>query len=290
METYTDIYGDKANDIPTEITIDIDTLVTTTNFTGIASEAETFKSIKDYGVNKLFNACVKNIELQKDNTLLMNNIGELYLFGKGVKQDKNKAYEWFKKGADQNCKECMFNLGFLYETGIVVEKNPKTAFDWYLKAAEQNDVNGLMMVGLVYYGTSLKELNIKDYKKAYEYLNKGTELGDHKCMFYLAEMYFSGVYVEKNTNKSFDLLVESIKLGSISAATQLILLLAIYSDMEYYVLELLLKNKTNTLCKITFKALHGPAENIMLKLYDENKVLKKENEELKNKLNGVVFI
>ena len=64
-----------------------------------------------------------------------NRIGLFYCFGQGVKQDYQKAIEWFKKGNGG------FYIAHLYEAGQGVKKDHQEALKWYRLAAEQGDPN-----------------------------------------------------------------------------------------------------------------------------------------------------
>ena len=52
--------------------------------------------------------------------MAQNNLGWCYLNGKGVKQDKEKAVELFRKAADQGDAMAQFNLGLSYRDPSVV--------------------------------------------------------------------------------------------------------------------------------------------------------------------------
>ena len=63
-----------------------------------------------------------------------DTIGYLYSNGLGVKQNHEKAVEWYKKAAEGNHLEAMFNLANAYRLGRGVPKNIELAEDLYRKS------------------------------------------------------------------------------------------------------------------------------------------------------------
>ena len=57
--------------------------------------------------------------------------------GNGVKKDEVKAFEWYKKSAEQEDSDAQNKLGLYYENGTGTEKDLEKAFYWYQKAAEK---------------------------------------------------------------------------------------------------------------------------------------------------------
>jgi formylglycine-generating enzyme required for sulfatase activity len=70
-------------------------------------------------------------------TLEEDEMGDRYLFGRGVEQDYAKAMEWYRKAADQGFPDAQRNVGVLYENGWGVAKDIDQARVWYQKAADQ---------------------------------------------------------------------------------------------------------------------------------------------------------
>ena len=57
----------------------------------------------------------------------------------GIKEDKEKAFEWYKKAAEQGYSRAQNKLGDFYYYGIGVKKNYDEALKWYGKAAKQGN-------------------------------------------------------------------------------------------------------------------------------------------------------
>jgi TPR repeat protein len=74
------------------------------------------------------------------SSLGQNNLGGLYREGKGVARDYNLAARWFTAAAGQGNSAGMYNLGLMYELGQGMKAEPFHAYMWYALAAEQNNI------------------------------------------------------------------------------------------------------------------------------------------------------
>ena len=74
------------------------------------------------------------------SALGQNNLGGLYRDGKGVPRDYVRAAQWFSASAAQGNSAGMYNLGLMYELGQGMKAEPFHAYMWYALAAEQNNV------------------------------------------------------------------------------------------------------------------------------------------------------
>lgn len=62
-------------------------------------------------------------------------MGSLYAHGNGVKQDYEKAYNYYKNAMSKNVPEAINSIGFMYFNGFYLEKNLKKACEYYEKSA-----------------------------------------------------------------------------------------------------------------------------------------------------------
>ena len=97
-------------------------------------------------VANIIQSFIKHAE--QGNAEVQNLLGEMYFLGKGVKQDYQKAAEWYRKAAEQGRANSQYNLGFMYENGQGVKQDfqeaakwYRLAAKWYRKAAEQGRAN-----------------------------------------------------------------------------------------------------------------------------------------------------
>ena len=126
-------------------------------------------------------------------------VGRMYEKGLGVKQDYNKAREYYEKAAAQNVGLAFVNLGYTYEKGLGVKQDYNKACEYYEKAAAQNV--GLAFVNLGY--TYEKGLGVKqDYNKAREYYEKAAAQNVGMAFNNLGYMYEQGHGVKQDYNKA----------------------------------------------------------------------------------------
>lgn len=105
---------------------------------------------------------------EQGDALAQYRFANMYEVGYGVKKDKNKAFEWYQKAAEQHNVDACYEMGEIYLHASahddVVKPDHKKAFDWYLQAAEQGHNEAKYIVGL------WNLLELEEYGK--EYVNK----------------------------------------------------------------------------------------------------------------------
>ncbi len=74
------------------------------------------------------------------SSLGQNNLGGLYRDGKGVPRDYGRASQWFSASAAQGNSAGMYNLGLMYEMGQGLKAEPFHAYMWYALAADQGNM------------------------------------------------------------------------------------------------------------------------------------------------------
>lgn len=67
-------------------------------------------------------------------------LGELYLYGRGVRQDRKKAAWLFRQAADQGVADAQYALAVMYFNGLGVTKDTVEAEKWYRLAASNGSV------------------------------------------------------------------------------------------------------------------------------------------------------
>ncbi|WP_367109995.1 tetratricopeptide repeat protein [uncultured Psychrobacter sp.] len=103
-----------------------------------------------------------------------NNIGTMYYVGRGVTQSYTKAFEWYKKAAEQDVGLAQFNLGDLYEQGQGVPQDYEKAFEWYKKAADQGNQEASNRIGRLVMDNKIDDEGIIIYSTE----DTGLTLGD----------------------------------------------------------------------------------------------------------------
>lgn len=96
-----------------------------------------------------------------------------------------EAVKWWKISAEANYAPAQNNLGMLYHNGLCVPQNAQKAFELYKKAAEQGNSAGIYNVGQAYddgyLGNSLNSANYvvqPDKQKAFKLYELSCEKGD----------------------------------------------------------------------------------------------------------------
>jgi len=74
------------------------------------------------------------------SSLGQNNLGGLYRDGKGVPRDFGKAAQWFSASASQGNSAGMYNLALMYDRGEGIKAEPFHAYMWYALAADMGNM------------------------------------------------------------------------------------------------------------------------------------------------------
>lgn len=133
-------------------------------------------------------------------------LGDVYLSGKGVQQDSQKAYEWFLKAAQQGDEKAQFRVGEMLNNGETGIKDSAEAVQWLLKSAEQGMAESQYALGICYANGEGVEMN---YAEAERWLLKAARQGDPRHQYQLAKLYRN----QGESGKAFSWLEQSAKQG-----------------------------------------------------------------------------
>lgn len=98
--------------------------------------------------------------------------------GEGVEKDEIKAFQWYKKAADQGNAKAQYSLGWCYQFSSVVEKDEKEAVKLYKMAAEQGLAEAQYSLGWCFQsGVGVN----KDVTEAIKWYKKGAINGSEKA-------------------------------------------------------------------------------------------------------------
>lgn len=151
---------------------------------------------------------------REDDVRLQNLLGLMYLDGKGVEVDYNKALEHIMIAASKGYPAAEYNLGHMYDNGLGVNKDERKAFEWYLKSAEQGLDKAQNAVAQCYEeGTGTEQ----DYQKAVEWYHKASDQKNQYAQFNLAILYSIGCGVPQDYKKAFELYEKAAINGYSSA-------------------------------------------------------------------------
>ena len=133
----------------------------------------------------------------EDNPYAQYSIGAMYAGAMGVEHDPEKAFRYYQKAADKGYPPAQYALGEALYFGEGCEKNDSEALYWMQKAeAEFQDANVYIMLSMIY-KDSEDEL-IRDYSKAFKYLQKAVDLQSEIAYNLMGAYYELGIGVEKN--------------------------------------------------------------------------------------------
>ncbi len=121
------------------------------------------------------------------------SLGNLYLNGKGVEEDKEKGIELIHKAANQNYSSALSRLGYLYYMGEVVEEDYDKSFQFTKKAVEYDNDNVVAMENLGY-----------DYKKG---------VGTEKDFVLAKEYYIKAIQTDSTRTENYIRIAELYEMG-----------------------------------------------------------------------------
>lgn len=149
-----------------------------------------------------------------------------YNVGKGVKQDKNEAFYWYKLSSENGNTDAMCIVASAYLRGEMgCEKDVQKAFDLYETAEAKGNKSGTRGLGLLglelgnmfYTGEGVEQ----DYYKAFQWYEYGAEKGNAEAQCSLAIMYENGDGVKQDTKKAVEWYITASSNGDKDARNRL---------------------------------------------------------------------
>ena len=123
-------------------------------------------------------------------------LGESYWFGEnGFSLDNGKAFQWFRKAAEQGDPDGEYNLAVCYRDGYGAERSLPDYEKWMQSAADHGSAKAMMSLGTFYkdgFGTEVKP----DLNKAALWFQRAANVGDPIGAYQLALCYRDGTGVE----------------------------------------------------------------------------------------------
>lgn len=126
-------------------------------------------------------------------------MGAFYATGEKVPKDDKKAFEWYKRSAEQNNPAGQLLVGTCYVQGQGIGRDIAEGLRWINKSADQGFPKAQMMLGLAYLdGVGMS----KDISKAIFFLQKASDQNDYEAMVKLGLIYYLGDLVAQDQNKA----------------------------------------------------------------------------------------
>ncbi|WP_440455062.1 tetratricopeptide repeat protein [Psychrobacter sp. ASPA161_9] len=129
------------------------------------------------------------VSSNKNTAAEIYELGLAYYEGDSVPQDYEKAFNLFKKSADQEYVEAQFNLGVMYENGVGVNQDYKKAMQSYLSAADNRDFDAQNNIGSLYYFGKGVDQN---YAKALDWYTKAADQDNQQASNRIGRLVMNG--------------------------------------------------------------------------------------------------
>ena len=129
------------------------------------------------------------------------HLGLCYYQGIGVEKSYSQALELFTKSAEKGYSQAYFNLSLMHQDGLSVPKNIEQAKKYLFKCLISEDCNSALR---------LKQL-WKDYPGSLRIYEQCASKGHPEYMYNLSLMYYYGIHVNKDREKSRNLWFEGFQ-------------------------------------------------------------------------------
>jgi hypothetical protein len=132
----------------------------------------------------------------------MNELGNAYSWGDGVREDQSVAAHWYARAAAAGHAGAMANLAECYRSGEGVAPDPRAAIHWFEQAGARDHIEALVRLAEFYRtGDGVP----KDPATARRILERASEKDGQVSAFMLAEMHESGEGGERDLERAKEL-------------------------------------------------------------------------------------
>jgi uncharacterized protein len=160
--------------------------------------------------------CIK--AAQQGNLAAEDNLGSMYLFGRGTAQDSKQAMGWLQKAVAQGSEPSMCNLASMYANGIGVPQDYAMAMKLYQQAVDHGSTTAQTDIGIMYLmGQGVP----KDPNQALAWIHKSTDAGYSYADFLLGLFYQKGFAVKRSYKDSLEWLKKAADQNFAPAETAL---------------------------------------------------------------------
>ncbi|NQU58851.1 MAG: sel1 repeat family protein [Rhodospirillales bacterium] len=131
---------------------------------------------KDASINKDYKTAAMewSDKISEESPNSLYRLGLLNFKGRGVPEDKDRAYELFKKAADMGLSNAQYALWNIEKRKAKTKAEKELAVGWLLKAAQQGNAKAQYSLGLTYGAGNFLE---KDNLMAYSWLERAVMNG-----------------------------------------------------------------------------------------------------------------
>lgn len=135
----------------------------------------------------------------------------------GVRQNMQKAYQWYLKAARQENSEAQFEVSRIMNFGIG-NNNPEEGLKWLYKSADNGYAPAQVTLGtlLIWAGNEAGDPQ-KNAKAAFEYFIKAAKQSFPSAFTELANCYYNGLGVPRNLDMALEYYQKAVDAGVKSA-------------------------------------------------------------------------
>lgn len=156
------------------------------------------------------------LEIDPQNVVGLNGVGNIYYNGYGVPVDTDKGTMYYLRAANLGYSKSQYNIASHLE-----DKGDPTCVGWYEKAFENGEADAAFKLYCIYKDGALVD---KDISKSIMWLQKGAEAGNSGCQLDLAYRYLSGEWLEKDSSLAVEWMTAAAANGSATAMGNLSLM------------------------------------------------------------------
>ena len=146
------------------------------------------------------------------------HIGYMTYQGEGVRGDKAKAVQWYRKAALQGNRDAQYNLAVALAFGDGVARNDAEALQWYRRAAEQGSAVAQYSLGLSY---ALGDGAVQSDQDAIKWYSAAAEQGYADAQYNLGEMLYAGRGAATSEHDALHWFREAARNGNAAAQYRL---------------------------------------------------------------------
>lgn len=123
---------------------------------------------------------------EQGDPVSQETLGFMYTNGTGVMADPKKAFEWFKKAADNGLPKAYADVGVSYREGDGVAKNIEMAKLYFEKGVEAGDEHAAYLLADLY------SWELLDLQRGWEWHKRASEMGSRFSTQILVDAYRKG--------------------------------------------------------------------------------------------------
>jgi len=179
----------------------------------MALGAETLDEAKtaiDAGDFNTAAAIYKDLAAQ-GNAKAQYNLGLMFSYGNGIKEDRVEALKWYRASAEQGFVEAQYKLGTILLRREWGMPDYAESIKWYTKAAEQGHARSQLDLGVAYLRGEIVDY---DAEAAQKWFTKAAGQGNKEAQFDLGNMYLRIEGPERNAVLGYMWLLISSDFGA----------------------------------------------------------------------------